>query len=648
MKKFTLLLLFLGTVSLGFSQSTRTTKIANPKLTIDLRDQNIMQQPGIGHGSHSNNGAGIRDLTAIPLGSAGNGLTVLNNAANVVTAYDALHSVVFIHRADPTIFITNTTSQYRYDYSTDGGISWPTNQLNIGPLNPNTDGAGEGGKNGRYPQAALFDPTAAGVADSLYFAYLGTWHNGIVSSDLNTWEGTITGVSKINGEVSSFTETIDSVNHGDVGIFTSLVPGTPGVFWSIAPDYDADDITGYPNDSLYVLLKGVWNSELKDVEWSISRIINIPPDLGYDGTTYVTNPEIAFDPTGMKGWIVFEGDYIDDGLFVYQPVFMSTIDGGANWSEPTYIDLMQFDNIVGNLDGGGSGIAMAAYESDLVVDYLGNPHFVNMIGSGVDNGFQSGLPFHCYDLTYHNGAWEAVQLDKAGISAFRGDVGTGAGGVVYSEDNRCQGTMSPDGHKLYFTWIDTDPELVDTSIQNNNQYPNLYGLGLDVDTWKLTSVKNFTSNSDWDGKTMMPNLAPVSLRSSANDATTIPVVIIEVNSNGSFESPANFWYFSNVTVSDADFLTGIDEVSSAASFSVTPNYPNPFSSSTQFDVKLEKSADVMVKVSNVLGETVSQSNYQFGAGTHTISLSCSHLSSGIYFYEVTSGTKTISHKMVVE
>ncbi len=641
MKKFTIFLISMLIGVAGFSQGPKITHKADPTMNVDLLNENILMQASVKRLPAVSKAEGTRDLSTVALGSSSNGLTVLSNACNVVVADNTTKAVAFIHRNNAGAF-GGTSSQYRFDASKDGGITFINN---IGALNPNTDGAGAGGKNGRYPQAALINPSGTAVPDSLYLVYEGTWHNGDASAPLNTWEGTISGVGQLDGDVLSYTEVIDSVNHGDVGIFTSLVRGKPGEYWTMASVYDEDDIAGYVNDSSFALIKGVWNAATRNVEWSLSTIITLPPDLAFDGTTTWLDPLIAFDPTGMKGWIVIGGDFIDDGIYVYQPVFMSTNDGGATWSEPIYIDLTAFDNIMIDLDPNGTGIPTTGYEAGLVVDKYGNPHYVNVVGNGQDYGILSTLLLHCYDITKHGDNWEAIQLDADSVATFRGPVGTT---TTYTEDNRCQATTTPDGSKVFFTWIDTDPTLVDPNADYDNVYPNLFSRGLDINSWQLSNeVKNFTYNTDWDGRVAMPHLAPVSMRDDATGTTTIPVVIVEPV--GDFASTCNFWYFSNVTYSDTDFpTTGINTVSNQAALEVSGNYPNPFNGSTQFTIQVAQTSAVTVKVQNMLGEIFSTQQYHFAAGKHNLSIEKGTLASGIYFYTVTAGNNSVTHKMVVE
>jgi hypothetical protein len=85
------------------------------------------------------------------------------------------------------------------------------------------------------------------------------------------------------------------------------------------------------------------------------------------------------------------------------------------------------------------------------------------------------------------------------------------------------------------------------------------------------------------------------------------------------------------------------------SFTVSANYPNPYTGKTSFDIKLQKLSDVSVEVINILGEVLSFSKYSnLGAGTHTLIIDGSKFSAGIYMYKVKAGNDVVTRKMIVQ
>ncbi|MCF8306966.1 MAG: T9SS type A sorting domain-containing protein [Ignavibacteriales bacterium] len=84
------------------------------------------------------------------------------------------------------------------------------------------------------------------------------------------------------------------------------------------------------------------------------------------------------------------------------------------------------------------------------------------------------------------------------------------------------------------------------------------------------------------------------------------------------------------------------------SFELSQNYPNPFNPVTNIKFNLNKSAHTSLKVFDMLGEVVAELvNGTMGAGTHSVRFDASSLTSGVYFYHLTSGGESISKKMML-
>jgi hypothetical protein len=87
----------------------------------------------------------------------------------------------------------------------------------------------------------------------------------------------------------------------------------------------------------------------------------------------------------------------------------------------------------------------------------------------------------------------------------------------------------------------------------------------------------------------------------------------------------------------------------ANSFEVSQNYPNPVIGQTYFTVTLNEGATVNVEVYSLTGQMISVIDYGYKtAGTHTIDMNASNLSSGVYFYTVSNGAQKVTHKMIVQ
>jgi hypothetical protein len=85
-----------------------------------------------------------------------------------------------------------------------------------------------------------------------------------------------------------------------------------------------------------------------------------------------------------------------------------------------------------------------------------------------------------------------------------------------------------------------------------------------------------------------------------------------------------------------------------AAFELAQNYPNPFNPATKIDFSLPQRTQINMKVFDVLGREVwILANGIFEAGKHEIEFNGTNLPSGVYFYNLTSGTNSITKKLLL-
>lgn len=86
----------------------------------------------------------------------------------------------------------------------------------------------------------------------------------------------------------------------------------------------------------------------------------------------------------------------------------------------------------------------------------------------------------------------------------------------------------------------------------------------------------------------------------------------------------------------------------AEDYSLKQNYPNPFNPSTKISFSLPKTGFVKIVVYNSLGKEVSTLiNEEKNTGRHEIEFTAKNLSSGIYFYKLSSGEFEETKKMIL-
>ena len=95
--------------------------------------------------------------------------------------------------------------------------------------------------------------------------------------------------------------------------------------------------------------------------------------------------------------------------------------------------------------------------------------------------------------------------------------------------------------------------------------------------------------------------------------------------------------------------TGISVVSTELPFdySLGQNYPNPFNPVTKINFQIPSKGNVTMKVFNQLGQEVAVLvNKVMNAGSYSVDFDASKLSSGVYFYKLTTGGFTQTKKML--
>lgn len=85
-----------------------------------------------------------------------------------------------------------------------------------------------------------------------------------------------------------------------------------------------------------------------------------------------------------------------------------------------------------------------------------------------------------------------------------------------------------------------------------------------------------------------------------------------------------------------------------SNFELKQNYPNPFNPVTIIRYSIPEVSDVQLKVYDVLGKEVALLvNSRQHAGEYNVSFNAQNVASGVYFYTITTGKYTNTHKMIL-
>jgi hypothetical protein len=108
----------------------------------------------------------------------------------------------------------------------------------------------------------------------------------------------------------------------------------------------------------------------------------------------------------------------------------------------------------------------------------------------------------------------------------------------------------------------------------------------------------------------------------------------------------------NATMLTLDFslITDVNDEAgnTPTDFTLTQNFPNPFNPTTKINFSVPQSGFVNIDVFNALGQKVTTLvNEQMNAGNYSTDFNAVNLTSGIYFYKMTSGNFTETRKMIL-
>jgi len=111
----------------------------------------------------------------------------------------------------------------------------------------------------------------------------------------------------------------------------------------------------------------------------------------------------------------------------------------------------------------------------------------------------------------------------------------------------------------------------------------------------------------------------------------------------------NFKLIPRTDADFADFTTDVKQTSSLPTeFELQQNYPNPFNPTTVIEFSLSTEAMTSLRIFNILGQEVAVlMNEVKNSGSYKVNFDASELTTGIYFYQLNSGSMNIVKKMML-
>ena len=585
-------------------------------------------------------------VSVIPIGEAGNAFGFAFMRTTYLWADNNINSVSFIHR----MLNPPGTGYLAMDISKDGGENW---ESNIQVYDPTLSGAA----NGRYPQAALYNPEGNTDPDNAFFHYFAPTLDGSNTGSGTDWGGygygvkqLMTGMAPTQHDQTS--EPPDRYQYLPSG-FTITQTGEA---WMLDQN-NLGETGGYIYQDELIIGHGIWNEDNNDFNYTFDFIeLEINPDDG------INDAKIAFAPDGQTGWICVLTNLPDVLEYSsYHPIFLKTEDGGENWSDPVEVPLGGPDGLEAiqqfisdeNLEAFFSPDPVPprdeieyymGYYCDLSVDAWGNPHISGMVCLS-DNESGSIWPNEGVMAMFHiwsddqGETWEAFNLRD--LKRFRADFSNGNSTI--SQFNRPQVATTMDGGIIFFSWLDTDVEGVEDNsspdIWFREYLPTLGTHGEDP-----TNVTEFSA-AMWVSNFGCMSHYVFSEETETDYTCTIPFVYEEMQ-DGDPLAPVQFHYIPDFIKSYT--ITDITPEHINPVTSVDQNYPNPFQGSTSIQINLLRSSDLVMEVHNIAGQMVKTIDLgKVSKGLHDIVLNADDLNTSIYFYTMDMGKDRIKKKMII-
>lgn len=170
---------------------------------------------------------------------------------------------------------------------------------------------------------------------------------------------------------------------------------------------------------------------------------------------------------------------------------------------------------------------------------------------------------------------------------------------------------------------------------------NLLMDSLRADTWfRINDIDTLGSSVTIDSTTLQLNVDPM----------------FEDPENGNFNlkagSPAIGAAADGGNLGDRRWTSGAVGVNDIeglpTSFNLEQNYPNPFNPTTNISFAITEASNVKLQVINILGQVVTTLvNEQMPAGYHSVNWNAADMTSGVYFYRLTSNKNSVVKKMLL-
>ncbi len=202
------------------------------------------------------------------------------------------------------------------------------------------------------------------------------------------------------------------------------------------------------------------------------------------------------------------------------------------------------------------------------------------------------------------------------------------------------------------------------------EYAVIHAVPIQLASFTAAVVNNHTVRLDWRTISEVNNYGFEVERAIGSPTGFVVITTSIIPGHGTTNEPRNYTFTDNNAPSgrlyyrlkqidldgtinytepiSVDVLTGVGENVLPTEFSLKQNYPNPFNPSTKIEFSIAKAGFVSLKVYDILGrEAATIVNERLNQGNYTKTFSGEGLSSGVYWYKLTSSSFSQTKKFVL-
>ena len=639
MKKFLLFVMLLSFVSVGFSQNQKQEKLLKKSKDINTELRNNLPLPQINQKSVN------EDVNRIEIGTAADFRTVRREDTRAISYNPELDVITVTMILDPDTYGTNGTDIGMF-FSTDHGQTWD------GPLVIVDNGDSYVND---YPSGIVFNPEEN---EDLMNSY------GIIQSISHVggdWGYKMWSSMQMNGDNQAI-EVVHNPDNVEDGYWNQI--GLTQVMnqvrcMSMVPQGDWGNYTSAELQPIYGDFSGT------DFDWDYSDLVEM--DLyqnsddgtmawiggyrGFDGGL-----DMAWSDDGQIGYIYLVGSN-NENATGYQPLIYRTDDGGNSWDfiELDFLtDEMQafFEPYI--IEATGGLMIPRFFESCSAVDYHGDLQLFAAVGAHSADvteyrdslGYAWTEPGDLFNLTIDDsGLKDILWIDSLNtVNLDDDDEGSYAGN---GWNHRLFVAKNVFRNEFFLSWTDTR----DVVTYDINAQPDIFTWSRNVHTGDVSDVTCITEGTLYETFYFFTYGAENAIYDVGTNTYTVPYITAvspgEFASNGASD-PITFNYVTGVEFPALGDYVATNELDKVVNFQVSQNQPNPFTGATTIEVKTQNTEEVLVEVSNIMGQTIYTMDAGSINGTQKITLTSDNMEAGIYFYTVTVGEESVIKKMIVE